>query len=162
MLTIDNATTRREPAADIVDVRINGASAGPCSNIDATGRHAGGRLRRLRRRQPPGLLQPDRHLREEPGRRPARRAGATLTPVALGAIPAADFTARLRRRETQGAAAPHWRAGGLRLTVPDLRDAFPETCCYQIELRVYKRTIVSCNHDYTPKKLSYYSLTVVV
>ena len=45
---------------------------------------------------------------------------------------------------------------------PDLRDAFPETCCYQIELWAYKRTVVNCDYGYWPRKHSFYSLTVVV
>ncbi len=63
---------------------------------------------------------------------------------------------------TQGAAAPYWRGGGLRLRIPNLRGAFPQTCCYQLELRVYKRSVASCNYNYTPSKLSFYSLAVVV
>ncbi|HEX6738107.1 MAG TPA: hypothetical protein VF310_07550, partial [Vicinamibacteria bacterium] len=63
----------------------------------------------------------------------------------------------------QGAAAPIWRGGMLRLTIPDARQAFPETCCYQLELRAYKRTIVSCDHSFLPhSNLSEYSFTVVV
>jgi hypothetical protein len=164
VLTIDNATSALEPAADVVDVRINGVSAGPCSNVDAT--HG-------------GVLEVDfvaydvdSHLAYYSliatyGKNLAvnllTAAGATLTPVALGTTPAADFVGpNYGAARTQGAAAPHWRAGGLRLTIPDLRHAFPETCCYQLELRVYKRTVVSCDYDFTPWKLSYYSLTVVV
>ncbi len=165
VLTLDNIyDPPLEPAADIVNVRINGVSAGPCSNIDASGG---------------GVLEVDfvaydvdRHLAfyslvatygEDLAVNLLTAPGATLTPVALGAIPAADFRGPdYGAAQAQGAAAPLWRAGGLRLTVPDLRDAFPETCCYQLELRVYKRTIVGCDYDYTPQKLTYYSLTVVV
>ena len=47
-----------------------------------------------------------------------------------------------------GAVAPHWEGGTYRLTLP-LEQAFPEPCCYQLELWAYKRTIVghtsSCN-----------------
>jgi hypothetical protein len=163
-LTIDNSTGANEPAADIVDVRINGASAGPCSNVNA---------------KEGGVLTVDFVAYDEDahlayysliatyGKNLAvdllSIPGATLTPVALGAIPAADFVGPdYGAARGQGAVAPKWSAGGLRLTVPDLRRAFPETCCYQLELRVYKRTVVSCDHDYTPAKLSYYSLTVVV
>ncbi len=163
-ITIDNSTSALEPAADVVDVRINGVSAGPCSNVNA----AEG-----------GVLEVDfvaydidRHLAfytliATYGKNLAvnllTATGATLTPVALGAIPAADYVGPdYGAALGQGATSPHWRAGGLRLTIPDLRNAFPETCCYQIELRVYKRTVVSCDDDYYPRKLSYYSLTVVV
>jgi hypothetical protein len=164
ILTLDNITSPLEPADDIVDVRINGISAGPCSNVDAT---KGGTLD-----VDFVAYDVDQHLAYYTliatyGKNLAvnllTAPGATLKPVALGAIPAADFvgpdygTARL-----QGAGAPNWRAGGLRLNIPDLRNAFPETCCYQLELRVYKRTVVNCDHNYTPNKLSYYSFTVVV
>lgn len=163
-VTIDNATGALEPAADIVDVRINGVSAGPCSNVDAT---KGGVLE-----VDFVAYDVDEHLAfysliATYGKNLAvnllAAAGATLTPVALGSVPAADFRGPdYGAARTQGAVAPAWRAGGLRLTVPDLRNAFPETCCYQIELRVYKRTVVSCDDWYTPNKLSFYSLTVVV
>ncbi len=163
-LTIDNSTSALEPAADIVDVRINGVSAGPCSNVDA---RAGGVLE-----VDFVAYDVDQHLAfysliATYGRSLSvnllTAPGATLTPIALGAIPPAvqvgpDYGAA----RMQGATAPHWRGGGLRLTIPDLRNAFPETCCYQLELRVYKRTIVSCDYNYTPNKLSFYSLTVVV
>ena len=164
VLTIDNATSPEEPAADIVDVRINGASAGPCSNIDAS---------------KGGVLEidfiaydVDEHLAyysliatygEDLAVDLLGAAGATVTPVPLLGVPAADFEGPSYGAALgQGAASPNWRAGGLRLTVPDLRNAFPVTCCYQLELRVYKRTVVSCDYDYTPNKLTYYSLTVVV
>lgn len=163
-ITVDNSTSTLEPAADVVDVRINGVSAGPCSNVDAS---EGGVLE-----VDFVAYDVDRHLAfyslvATYGKNLAvnllAAPGATLTPIALGTVPAADFVGpSYGAALTQGAASPHWRAGGIRLTIPDLRDAFPETCCYQVELRVYKRTVVSCNHDYHPRKLSFYSLTVVV
>jgi hypothetical protein len=164
VLSLDNSTSPLEPADDIVDVRINGVSAGPCSNVNAA---QGGTLE-----VDFVAYDVDQHLAYYSliatyGKNLAvnllTAPGATLTPVALGAIPAADFIGPdYGAARTQGAAAPDWRAGGLRLTIPDLRNAFPETCCYQLELRVYKRTVVGCDHDYTPNKLSFYSLTVVV
>jgi hypothetical protein len=164
VLAIDNSTSALEPASDVVDVRINGVSAGPCSNVDAT---SGGILE-----VDFVAYDVDQHLAyyslvatygKNLSVNLLTAPGATLLPVALGAIPAADFVGpNYGAARAQGAAAPNWQAGGLRLIIPDLRDAFPETCCYQIELRVYKRTVVSCNYDYTPWKLSFYSLTVVV
>ena len=163
-ITIDNSTSVQEPAADIVDVRINGVSAGPCSNIDAS---AGGVLE-----VDFIAYDVDEHLAyysliatygEDLAVNLLTATGATLAPIGLLGVPAADFVGPdYGAARVDGAASPHWRAGGLRLTVPDLRNAFPETCCYQLELRVYKRTIVSCNYNYTPDKLTYYSLTVVV
>jgi hypothetical protein len=164
VLTIDNATSSFEPKADIVDVRINGVSAGPCSNVDAK---SGGTLQ-----VDFVAYDVDSHLAYYSliatyGKNLAVDllgvSGATLTPVMLGTIPAADFVGPdYGVALGQGALSPSWRAGGLRLTIPDLREAFPETCCYQLELRVYKRTIVSCDYDFEPSDLSYYSLTVVV
>lgn len=49
-------------------------------------------------------------------------------------------------RKFQGAAAPYWYGGTLRLEVR-AREAFPDTCCYQLELRAHKRTIVNCSHS---------------
>ena len=45
------------------------------------------------------------------------------------------------------ATRPVWRGGDYEL-VGDAKDAFPITCCYQIELWAYKRTIVSCSGDH--------------
>lgn len=60
-----------------------------------------------------------------------------------------------------GAAAPIWRGGALRLRV-SAPLAFPETCCYQLELRAYKRTIVNCDHNLAHANLSEYSFMIVV
>jgi hypothetical protein len=60
---------------------------------------------------------------------------------------------------TQGAVAPHWHGGRFRLQV-SLAEAFPEPCCYQLELRAYKRTIVSCDGDYDHNNLSEYTFGV--
>jgi hypothetical protein len=163
-ITIDNSTSALEPAADVVSVRINGTVAGPCSNFDAS---AGGVLE-----VDFVAYDVDEHLAfyslyatydKNLAVNLLLAPGATLTPIAIGPIPAADLVGpNYHQARLQGATAPHWRAGGLRLTIPDLRDAFPETCCYQIELWVYKRTVVSCDHGYWPRKHSFYSLTVAV
>ena len=62
----------------------------------------------------------------------------------------------------QGAASPSWSGGAMRLEVPATQ-AFPKTCCYQLELRAYKRTIVSCDHGFSAhSNLSEYSFMIVV
>jgi hypothetical protein len=62
----------------------------------------------------------------------------------------------------QGAASPVWRGGSLRLMVK-AKAAFPKTCCYQLELRAHKRTIVDCGYSlWGHTNLSQYSFTVVV
>jgi hypothetical protein len=50
------------------------------------------------------------------------------------------------------ATAPIWRGGAytLRLSPKETQNTFPEPCCYQLELRASKRTIVACSstlHD---------------
>ena len=67
---------------------------------------------------------------------------------ATGIFPAADYvgpTYRLARQ--QGATAPIWSGGAIRLTVP-AHSVFPETCCYLLRLIAYKRPIVSCDAAY--------------
>jgi hypothetical protein len=90
-------------------------------------------------------------------------SGATLTPMAQGSVPAADFVGNTyAKAKVEGAPAPIWKGGGMRLHIPDLHGAFPQTCCYQIELRVYNRTIVNCDGSLPFRAFSYYSLTVQV
>jgi hypothetical protein len=63
---------------------------------------------------------------------------------------------------SQGAVSPHWNGGTYRFSVL-AKKAFPETCCYQLELRAYKRTIVDCYHGLDGHmNLSEYSFMVVV
>ncbi len=61
-----------------------------------------------------------------------------------------------------GASPPTWAGGGIRLRVKAV-EAFPETCCYQLELRAHKRTIVGCDHSlWNHVNFSEYSFMVVV
>jgi hypothetical protein len=68
-----------------------------------------------------------------------------------------------RSARHQGAVAPVWHGGALRLRVP-AKLAFPLTCCYQLELRAYKRTIVNCEENLLVghRNLSEYSFMIVV
>lgn len=63
----------------------------------------------------------------------------------------------------QGAVSPIWHGGALRLLIP-AKLAFPRTCCYQLELRAYKRTIVNCVENLLigHRNLSEYSFMIVV
>jgi len=69
-------------------------------------------------------------------------------------------------RSSQGAIPPVWAGGGIRLEVPltgpttHLRQLFPETCCYQLELRGYKRSIVSCYHGDAYGNVTEYGFTI--
>jgi hypothetical protein len=48
---------------------------------------------------------------------------------------------------TQGVTAPEWAGGSITVQVPAAQMAlkFPTPCCYQLELRAYKRPIVGCS-----------------
>ncbi|MCC6930480.1 MAG: carboxypeptidase regulatory-like domain-containing protein [Gemmatimonadaceae bacterium] len=90
--------------------------------------------------------------------------GGTLTPLPGGAppVPAAaqvgpDYVAA--RSFPQNAAAPTWTGGAIRLSIA-AATAFPESCCYQLELRAYKRTIVSCDPNFFHRNLSERSFQV--
>jgi hypothetical protein len=63
----------------------------------------------------------------------------------------------------QGAVSPIWNGGMLRLTITDLKNAFPEPCCYQLQLYAHKRTIVDCDgSEWEQVNLSEYSFTVLI
>lgn len=66
------------------------------------------------------------------------------------------------RALSQGASSPNWRGGVVRLHVPNVIDAFKETCCYQLGLRAYKRTILNCDGNFAHNNLSEYSFTVII
>ncbi|MCB0712557.1 MAG: carboxypeptidase regulatory-like domain-containing protein [Ignavibacteriae bacterium] len=88
----------------------------------------------------------------------------TPVPLPAGSAPvpaAAQVGPNYGAARLQGAVAPHWNGGALRLEINAI-DAFPQTCCYQIELRAYKRTIVNCNGNYPHRNLSEYSFMVEV
>ena len=58
------------------------------------------------------------------------------------------------------AVAPTWHGGRMRLTVTNIREAFPDPCCYLLDLRAYKRTIVNCDEDYDHRNRSTLTFTV--
>lgn len=65
------------------------------------------------------------------------------------------------RQPVQGAIAPTWNGGTMRLEMPALK-AFPKTCCYQLELWAYKRTIASCNDSYPYRNLTNFTFGITV
>lgn len=152
-----------EPDTDFVAVRVNGGLVNACSQVNASNG---------------GTLEIDFFANDSDGHLAYFTLLATYgenlavdllgcgTLAALGGapVPAAaqvgpDYGAALG----QGATAPIWRGGALRLSIPDLRCAFPETCCYQLELRAYKRTIVNCDGGFSAhSNLSTYTFGVVV
>ena len=61
----------------------------------------------------------------------------------------------------QTAVAPTWTGGAIRLSI-SATIAFPESCCYQLELRAFKRTIVNCQANNAHRNLSERSFQVTV
>jgi len=166
-----------EPDTDFLEVRINGVKQAACATVDAS---AGGSLEiDFMAHDPNGHLA-FYTLQAKYGENATIDllegvGGASLSPGPLGAPvpPAAQvgpyygnphvgyaFPARLALN--QGAVSPTWTGGTVTLTIPDLKEAFPISCCYLLELYAYKRTVVSCNHDYVHYNASHYSLTVIV
>ncbi|MBI2686881.1 MAG: carboxypeptidase regulatory-like domain-containing protein [Acidobacteria bacterium] len=147
-----------EPDTDIINVTINGAKVGPCDFADAKN---GGTL------DIDFLVtDPDAHLHSYSliatyGENLAvdllGAPGATLTGVP-GTQPGPDYARAL----TQGATPPAWSGGTFHLHIPNIRRVFPKTCCYQLELRAYKRTIVGCYSGLAHNNLSEYSFMVIV
>lgn len=93
-------------------------------------------------------------------------AGATLTPLVPGpgvqVGPNYGHVSKpLRSALHQGAHSPVWLGGTYRFEI-GAKDAFPETCCYQLELRAFKRTIANCNHSYPHRNTTEYSFMIVV
>jgi len=134
-----------EPDTDIVNVTIGGQVVGPCTNVQAS----------------PGsplvidfyAYDPDEHLAQysliatygENRFRDLISLADSITPLGGLGVPIAaqvgpDYAAAL----IDGATSPSWAGGGMRLTINDSSLAFPEPCCYQLELRASKRTIVGC------------------
>jgi hypothetical protein len=156
-----------EPDTAFVSVRLNGLAVGACANVDA---REGGSLE-----IDFVAYDPDAHLAYYTLQALYGDSlvvdllsvpGATLsTGPATGLVPSCgpqwgpDYGAA----RTQGAVSPHWKGGVVTLTIPNLHNAFPETCCYTLQLFAHKRTIVSCDHSFWGQyNQSDFSLTVVV
>jgi hypothetical protein len=83
--------------------------------------------------------------------------GHTLTAVAADFV-GPTYGAAL----VAGAPRPIWRGGVMRYEAR-ASDVFPTTCCYQLELRTHKRTIVNCDHSlWGHTNYSEYSFMVAV
>ncbi len=134
-----------EPDSHISAVRVNGVQVDPCDNIaydsDATveidflARDDDDHLGYYVLEASWGLNQTVNLL---------DRPAASVTPVVVGTPTgwaAGQSTGNYGTALTQGAVAPHWTGGRYTLSVP-LAEAFPEPCCYQLELRAFKRVVV--------------------
>jgi hypothetical protein len=81
----------------------------------------------------------------------------TLTPLS-GGPEGPDYSNAI----TEGAVRPTWKGGTLRLHIDNASLVFPKTCCYLIELTVWKRNIVNCDGHLTYYNQTHYSFTVLV
>ena len=156
-------TCTEEPDTRILAVRYNGVEVPPCGVIDT---HAGGALDiDFMAYDPDGFLHSyglvakygeslEVDLLAAPGR--------TLTSVGLvGPPPAADHVGpRYRLAVPAGGGAFTWTGGEITLHIPNVRDAFPVTCAYVLQLDAYKRTIGSCDYSHPYWNRSHYALTV--
>lgn len=174
-------TCTLEPDTDFLGVRIvrrdnNNVPTGEVAEVGACGNVPVG---------PHDLLQvdffahdPEGHLAqytlqatygENQARNLLNLPGMTLTPLGGAPVTAATQVgptyAAARSANPPpagGAVAPTWRGGAIRLEAQAIH-AFPETCCYQLELRAHKRTVVSCDHSlWGHTNYSEYSFMIVV
>ena len=78
--------------------------------------------------------------------------------MGVGAVqPGPDYSQAL----AQGAVRPMWRGGHMKLIIPDASQVFPITCCYLLQLTVWKRNIVSCSNPVYYNRV-HHSFTVIV
>ncbi len=134
-----------EPDTHITAVRVNGVPIDPCDTVDL---------------DPAAVLEidflahdVDQHLSHyfieaswglNQSHNLLLQAGAVITPIVPGTPSgwaAGQDSGNYGTALTQGAVEPHWEGGSYRLTIP-MGSAFPEPCCYQLELWAFKRTIV--------------------
>jgi len=87
------------------------------------------------------------------------KPSASVTALSGGVTGHAAGQARgdYRQALADGATRPGWEGGTYELEI-DLADAFPKPCCYELELRARKRTIVNCGGDHDHWNLSQYSI----
>lgn len=151
-------TCTLEPDTHFLDVRINGMTVGPCDTVDAK----------------EGTVEIDVLVEDSDGHLAVwsliatyglnlsvdlldSANGATITPI----VPGTPYGPTYGEALGQGAVAPAWAGGSFTVALP-VEKAFPVPCCYQLELRAHKRTIVSCDHSYVHRNLSEYTLGVGV
>ena len=147
-------TCTLEPDTHISAVRIDGALVEPCDTAKAS-----------------GPLEIDFQVTDPDGHLAVYSLIATwglnqsTNLLALGTVTALSPATQVGPTYGEalaevGAVAPIWKGGSYRLTILDAATAFTEPCCYQLELRAWKRTIVSCDGGYDHDNLTEYSLGV--
>ncbi|WP_321477389.1 carboxypeptidase-like regulatory domain-containing protein [uncultured Paludibaculum sp.] len=83
----------------------------------------------------------------------------TLTPLA-GGPQGPDYSNAVNLPQT--AVRPTWNGGTMRLHINDAALVFPKTCCYLLELTVWKRNIANCDGHLSYYNQMHYSFTVTV
>ena len=161
-------TCTEEPDTRILAVRYNGVEVPPCGVVDT---RAGGSLDiDFMAYDPDGFLHSyalvakyGESLEVDLLTTPMH----TLTAVSLlGPPPQADHVGpRYRLAVPAGGPPPPtwtWRGGEITLHIPNVRDAFPVTCAYVLQLDAWKRTIANCDDSRPYWNRSHYALTVQV
>jgi hypothetical protein len=165
-------TCTAEPDTRVLAVRYQGQVVQPCDVLDTK---AGGPVTiDFFAHDPDGMLHSlglaSLHgenlaidLLGLPGATLVPLSPAGLPPAAVGAIPQADAAVRDYgdAMATPPLTRPLWRGGLMRLTLPDVRQAFPDTCAYILQVDAFKRTIADCNYSLPYRNRSQFSLTVL-
>jgi hypothetical protein len=89
---------------------------------------------------------------------PAEVGPLTLSGVP-GVQPGPDYLNALAQPGSPG--RPIWNVGSMHLHIADASRVFPKTCCYLVQLTVWKRNVVSCGAPPYYNQL-HYSFTVLV
>lgn len=154
-LGVHNCT--QEPDTHIIEVRMDGVKVNPCATaehkkgtleIDFLAHDPDGHLGYYSMQATYGLNLAQNLLNQP---------SSVITPLLPGTFLGPTYGEALG----QGATAPHWKGGKFTLTM-NVLDAFPIPCCYQLELRAYKRTVVGCDHGYAHNNLTEFTLGVGV
>lgn len=151
-----------EPDTDIIAVRVDGEEVNPCDVVAQTD---GDLEIDFLAHDPVDPTNPTGHLSHysliatygENKKVDLLDKRKSLDPLPAGSSPPPYPGPTYGEALGQGATRPNWEGGRYRLTV-DLDDAFPKPCCYQLELRAYKRTIVNCNGGHPHRNLSEYTI----
>lgn len=165
-------TCTAEPDVRILNVQFNGQVLQPCDVIDTK---AGGPLTiDFFAHDPDGMLSHYAlvaHHGESLEANLLALPGATLSTLPTAGFSVAQIGTILQADEigptyaeavADGAVRPFWRGGLLRLVIPDVRSAFPDTCAYTLQIDAFKRTIADCGYWLPYRNRSQFSLTVIV
>ncbi|WP_137699683.1 carboxypeptidase-like regulatory domain-containing protein [Marimonas lutisalis] len=146
-----------EPDTDFVSITLGGGTIGPCGNIDRDAISPATPLVIEFMASDSSAHLARYSLRALWGENNAVNLlnAGTLSMVGPGQ-PGPTYGAAIG----QGAAAPKWEGGTMRLTITDGEKAFPEPCCYLLDLWAWKRTIVNCDEDYNYRNHSTMTLAV--